>query len=142
MPKKRRVAHKINDKSEGTFCSICSLIIQDYIPEYFCGEKFNPACDSCKANDSSWAPDDPFSSYPSPTQPVSMVSHWLLPPPTHYVPPGSTTSLVAHCVQDTTEKEFVSKEEFLALFEEFREQLRTDRVRMLAEIRKASSWLR
>ena len=146
--KERSSNQKINDKKENTFCSICSLLIQDYIPEYFCGEKFNPACDSCKANDSSWASDDPFSSCPSSHQPVSMVSYWLLPPPKHYVTPGPTTSLIAHCVHyfnnndDATEKDLASREDFLALFEEFREQLRTDRAQMLAEIKKSISWLK
>ena len=60
------------------FCSICSCAIDDYIPEYFCGEKFNPACKTCKASDSLWPSDDPFSSFPSNSQPVSMVSHWLI----------------------------------------------------------------
>ena len=121
VPRKSNL--KINNKHDQAFCSICSLVIHDYIPEYFSGEKFNPACDSCKANDSSWDPNDPFSSFPSPEQPVSMVSHWLL-PSTRCVPPGLVTWLVAHRVQHDMETEkLVSREEFLKLFEEFREQL-------------------
>ena len=40
----------------------------------FCGEVFSPACAQCKDN-----PNDPFNSFPTPFQPPSLVSHWLLP---------------------------------------------------------------
>ena len=86
--------------SPGIFCSICANPIDNYLPEYFCGEKFNPACQACKANDSSWCPDDPFSSFPSSSQPASLVSHWLLPPQQSLAQnPSSISSLVSHCVK-------------------------------------------
>ena len=44
--------------------SICSPAI----PEYFCGEKFNTACKSCKADNDSQPADDPFSSFPTQNQ--------------------------------------------------------------------------
>ena len=52
-----KVIDKIEDPSS-TMCSICALKISNFIPEYFCGEKYNPTCESCKANDTSWNPDD------------------------------------------------------------------------------------
>ena len=33
--------------SEETLCSICASPIVNYIPKYFLGERFNPACDGC-----------------------------------------------------------------------------------------------
>ena len=33
-----------------TYCSICACHIERYVPEYFCGEAFNPACDKCKSD--------------------------------------------------------------------------------------------
>ena len=86
--------------SDVPFCSICSMKINNYIPEYFYGERFNPACESCKESDSYWATDDPFSSFPSSSQPSSLVSHWLLQP--KMMPPqnpSSISSLVSHCVR-------------------------------------------
>ena len=80
-------------------CSICAVSIQGFVQEYFMGEKFNPACTSCKRNDSSYDADDPYSSFPGSTLPPSLVSHWL---PSHYNTtqnqnPSSITSLVTHC---------------------------------------------
>ena len=45
-----------------TFCSLCGASIPDFVPEYFCGEKYNPACLACKSCDSLWSLDDPYSS--------------------------------------------------------------------------------
>jgi len=89
------------------------LPIPCYIPDYFCGEQFNPACYSCKENDFS---KDPFSSFPS-TPPPSLVSHWLLPP--HNNPPqnpSSLSSLIAHCVRFPNPGDsFISIEEALEM---------------------------
>ena len=57
-------------------CSICAQNIPDYIPEYFCGEELHPACAQCKKN--TFSSSDPFSSFPTSAQPLSLVSHWLL----------------------------------------------------------------
>ena len=54
-------------------CSICSIPLKNYIPDYFLGEKFNPACLSCKDEDFFG---DPFSSFASSDIPPSLVSHW------------------------------------------------------------------
>ena len=54
----------LSKQPEETLCSICFISIEEYIPEYFLGEKINDACESCKSNDCSWTPDDPFSSFP------------------------------------------------------------------------------
>ena len=40
-----------NSNPSTTVCSICSLDIPEYVPEYFCGEKYNPTCESCKDKD-------------------------------------------------------------------------------------------
>merc|ERR1712240_9746 len=119
---KKRATKKIEikDDSSLTQCSICSLNIFKYIPEYFCGEKFNPACDSCKANDSSWNPDDPFASYPSPSQPSSMVSHWIsVDVNTTPQRPGSTLSMIPHyAILPDPGSYLISKEEVLEMMRE------------------------
>ena len=98
--KAKNVETTEENDSDVPFCSICSLNINNYIPEYFCGERFNPACESCKDRDGFWATDDHFSSFPSSSQPSSLVSHWLLQhetiPPQN---PSSISSLVSHCVR-------------------------------------------
>ena len=103
---KKRIANKKPENSQRSedknlvFCSLCAEHISNYIPEYFCGEKYNPACERCKANDSSWAPDDPFASFPSETLPSSLVSHFILhlpsKPPQN---PSSISTLISHCVK-------------------------------------------
>ena len=77
-----------------------------------------------------------FSSIPS------MVSHWNpiyneTPPQT----PSSIPSLVSHCVNvpspvEENLKDDANREDFKEWFEEFREQLRADRTRFMAELRK------
>ena len=37
-------------------CNICALPIKDFVPNYFMGEKVNPACSHCKDDNY----DDPF----------------------------------------------------------------------------------
>ena len=147
--KKETVSEKStfrNEKTNEITCSICASNIPDFTPEYFCGELLNPACDACKACDSLWNPDDPFSSFSSPCQPTSLVSHWLL-PSEKVLPqnPSSFLSMVSHFIphQQNVENEekLVTKEEFLELFEEFRAQLRADREQMLQEIKKNIRWL-
>ena len=128
------ISTSIKSKNQ-VFCSICSWAIDDYIPEYFCGEKFNPACETCKARDSSWASDDSFSSFLSNSQPVSMASHWLI----LYerdIKPSPMPYFVAHYVGHPYDKKPVSKEEYLALFQEFREQIRADSARIIAKMRE------
>ena len=124
-----------------TFCSLCAIVIPDYIPEYFCGERYNPACQSCKASDDLWDPNDPFSAFPSPSPPVSLVSHWLLPPKEQPPQnPSSIISLRSHCLtfdSSKLDKEKLNDEEdFKEWMKEFREQLRVDRNKILEEIRK------
>ena len=55
-------------------CTICSALIDNFLPEYFCGEAVNPACCKCKNNDSLT---DPFSSFPIEGMPSTLISHWL-----------------------------------------------------------------
>ena len=123
----------------------------NYLPEYFCGDKFNPACESCKANDSSWDPDDPFSAFPSPSQPTSLVSHWLL-TPRQQPPqnPSSIMSLVTHCIynddsdkdKETKKEGLMSKEDIAELMAELRAQLKADRDKILAEVNKDFTWFK
>ena len=112
------------EKSEKTCCSICNFEIPHYIPEYFMGEKYNPACHSCKSNDSSWDPGDPFSSFPSPSQPVYIASHWILPPTENPSQnPSSITSLIPHCVKfPNPGNSFISIEEALVLLKKMFEE--------------------
>ena len=126
-PSKTEFSRPIINKSE-TFCSICSDPIENYQPEYFCGEKYNPACDACKSNDSSWCPNDPFSSFPSACQPASLVSHWLLrPQKTLPQNPSSIHSLVSHCVKlPNPGDSFLSMEEVLELMRSLLEEMSFD----------------
>ena len=111
-------------------CSICATPILNFQPEYFCGEICNLACQTCKTQDSSWFQDDPFSSFPSASQPASLVSHWI-PPPQPHIPqnPSLITSLVSHCVKfpDPGDR-FLSMEEVIELmknlFEEMSDKLK------------------
>merc|ERR1712240_681439 len=58
-------------KIEKIYCSICSLEIHHYIPEYFFCEKYKPTCETCRKSDSSMDFNDPFSSFPDSTRPIS-----------------------------------------------------------------------
>ena len=103
-----------------TLCSICAIEISNFIPEYFCGEKYNPTCENCKADDSSWNPDDPFSSFPSPTQPSSMVTHWICTDVMNTpLRPGSISSMINHyALLPPPGSYFISKEEVLEIMRE------------------------
>ena len=114
---------KINS---GISCSICATIIDNFQPDYFCGEMYNPTCQTCKANDSSWFQDDPFSSFPSDSQPPSLVSHWLL-TSQQTLPqnPSSISTLVSHCAKLPNPGDiFLSMEEILELMRELFEEMR------------------
>ena len=111
------------------FCSICAQPIPNFQPEYFCGERYNPVCKTCKTQDSSWSQDDPFSSFPSEYQPASLVSHWIPPQPTLPQSPSLIPSFVSHCVKlpDPGDR-FLSMEEVVELmrnlFKEMRDNLK------------------
>ena len=74
--KKKKQFHRLCSKgsmnSDEVTCSICAAVIDDYVPRYFLGNKFNPACDNCHGKDI----DDPFSSFSEIGMPSSMVSYW------------------------------------------------------------------
>ena len=110
----------IEENPNNSLCSLCAIEIQNYIPEYFCGEKFNPACEECKDKDTLWSPDNPFASFPTPSQPSSLVSHWTLhlpsKPPQN---PSSIPSLVTHCAKlPNPGDRFISVEEALKMMME------------------------
>ena len=72
-----------SSKASTILCSMCSDPILQYVPEYFMGEKFNPACRRCKNE-----PPDPYSSFPISGPPSTLMSHWI---PPHY---EASTSLL------------------------------------------------
>ena len=37
--------HLLSSSSPVNSCSICAITIPHYVPEYFCGEVVNPACE-------------------------------------------------------------------------------------------------
>ena len=73
-------------------CCICASPIEQYIPKYFMGNKFNPACGNC--DDKSEL--NIFSSFPKNEPPPSLVSHWLLPNFSKSSSIGTITSLRSH----------------------------------------------
>ena len=78
-----------------------------------------------QTQDSSWFQDDPFSSFPSASQPASLVFHWI-PPHQPHIPqnPSSITSLVSHCVKfpDPGDR-FLSMEEVIELMKNLFEKM-------------------
>ena len=55
-------------------CTICSIVIDNYIPVYFCGHEVNPACSRCRSDDVLL---DPFYSFPNDDMPSTLVTHWI-----------------------------------------------------------------
>ena len=146
--KNERIVQKSNEEKKTSIktCSICASEIFSYNPEYFCGEIFNPACEMCKANDSTWNPKDPFSSFPTSCQPTSLVAHWLLPPENNPIKnPSSICSMITHFIPNQqrvdTKEYLIWKEQFLEIFEEYRKQLRADRAKILQEMKINTNWL-
>ena len=145
--KTEKIVQKSNDERKNSIqtCSICASKILNYNPEYFCGEIFNPACEMCKANDDTWNPDDPFSSFPTSCQPTSLVSHWLIPPennPSKH--PSSICSMISHHIPNQRAESdvyYIWKKQFLEIFEEYRTQLKADRAKILQEMKINTSWL-
>ena len=121
-------------KEEGEYCSLCAILIENYIPDYFCGEMMNPCCLKCKGSDDSAS--DPFSSFPDPVMPLTLASHWIQPPKNHTRSLSSFPSLRTHYVLlpnpgDT----FVSADEVLSEFKKFLDELRLQRQSMLDEFK-------
>ena len=72
-----------------------------------------------------------------------MVSHWNPRVVKSYQRPESTTSMIAHYKggsEENEEQKPITKEAFEELMEEFRAQLKADRIKILAEIKKDFSW--
>ena len=110
--------------SSDVFCSICSDHIPKFIPEYFWGDKINPACQKCNID---YEPSDPYSSFPSSEMPISLVSHWFVPPEVSNTNLGSICTLRSHYVilpnpGDT----LVTAEEVLAEFKAFLDEQRRE----------------
>ena len=112
------------------FCA-CVCIITNYIPDYFCGEKYNPACTPCKESDTTWSQHDLFASFPSSSPPPSLVTHWI-PPTFTDLPknPGSIVSMNNHCVR------FPSPGDSFITIKEMIEEMKV----MMDEMRKNWSW--
>ena len=109
-------------------CSICAKPIPHFKPDYFMGEKINPACYDCNMRADVNYGKDPFSSFPDNGVPYSLVSHWT---PATINPSnciGSISSLRAHYCQLPIP--FVSTAEFLGelreIWAEERRQMRED----------------
>ena len=65
----------------------------------------------------------------------SMKSHWNPNCPEVIQSPYSIPSMIAHCAP---KDKLITREEFLTLIAEFREQMKNDHIKMLAEIKKSS----
>ena len=118
--KKRENKPAIEVDPNDSLCSLCAIEIQNYIPEYFCGKKYNPACEDCKEEDTLWSLDNPFASFPTPSQPSSLVPHWMLhlpsKPPQN---PSSIPSLINHCAKlPNPGDRFISVQESLEMMME------------------------
>ena len=97
----------ISQVPKETLCSFCAASLANYIPEYFLGEPFNPACENCRDKDSSWKANENIEEFYSvdsdPTciyltfMPPSMVSHWLPVETKSFQRPSSILSMVSHC---------------------------------------------
>jgi len=93
-------------EEDSVICSLCGNVIVNYIPDYFCGLKINPACQQCYNSDSKG---DPFEAFSGKSMPTSMISHWI-PPNIGTGTPNSLSnfpSFVSHYVrlEDATEEE-------------------------------------
>ena len=105
-------------------CTICSRPIENYIPDYFCGERINPACYECKKDDDLC---DPFSSFPSSDIPPSLVAHWNFNPKNIGAGIGCICSLRGHYVSIPNPGDsYVSAEEVLLEFKAFLEEQRRE----------------
>ena len=65
-----------------TYCSICTCQVQNYVPEYFCGEIVGAVCEKCKKNanlNDDEHMNDPFSSFPADEISSTLISHWISP---------------------------------------------------------------
>ena len=107
-------------------CSICAVEIRGYIPEYFCGEVVNPACDECKMNANLSEDDhtmDPISSFPLQGIQNSLVSHWIPPFAVAKLNVMSIPSFKAHHVQPSTPVNcYLAREEMLRKMKAFTDE--------------------
>ena len=112
---------QIHDSSSNstTFCTICAGSIENFVPEYFCGDPINAICIKCtrEANllITSEVP-DPFSSFPD-DMPSSLCSHWN--PPYSVTAPciAFQPSFRAHyALLPNPGSSLTSKEEFMQEF--------------------------
>ena len=127
---KKNVVNSTELSKSEEICSMCGSHIYNYIPEYFYGEKFNPACGHCKEDSS-----DPFSSFPGPVMPHSLVSHWI--PPTTFpkINLESIASLKSnHVLVPNPGDTFVSMKEVL---EEIRREWAEERKAMRADCKQS-----
>ena len=102
-------------EEDSVICSLCGNVIVEYIPDYFCGLKINPACQQCYNSDSK---DDPFGAFSGKSMPTSMNSHWIPPNIGTGTPSSSLSnfpSFVSHYVklnEPTEEESPLSREQF------------------------------
>ena len=117
---------------------ICALKLENYVPDYFCGEQINPACEACKFG-TEGPSNDPFSAFPTDGVPFSLLSHWI-PSTISYCPSGDISSILSmpsHYVKLPDPGEvFTSLEHLL---QEYREMMRAQRQAFLEECRQLSN---
>ena len=120
-------------------CSICSLPIDDYVPDYFMGEKFNPCCLKCNLNADEHYGEDPFASFPDLGLPPSLVNHWIPPNVNSPCSVCLISSIKSHYIQLLNPGDsFMSMDEVLAEFREFRRELFEEQRRAFREDCKQS----
>ena len=111
-------------------CSICGKEIPNYIPDYFMGERINPACSQCKVYNTD-DDEDPYGSFPESEMPVTLVSHWSQPPTLQKQSMSSFMSLRAHYIKipNPGDSFMTTKEilrEFKMLWDEDRKSMREE----------------
>ena len=123
-----RVQHTRKDSA--TFCTICAVRIDNFMPEYFLGEQINPACKDCLRAANILIGDevsDPFSSF-SDGMPTSLSAHWI-PPYMGISSPciSYLSSFRAHYVLlPNPGSRFISMEEVMREFKLMMEELQRD----------------
>ena len=119
----------LSSKAPSVLCSICSEPIVNFLPEYFMGEKFNPACSKCKNE-----PPDLYSSFPVSGPPSTLMSHWI---PPHYKMStrlSLSPSFRAHYVRLSNPRDYmVIMDDFLHEVREILQQHREEQLRRANE---------
>ena len=102
-------------------------------------EKINPCCLTCNLKADAYYGQDSFASFPDTGPPLSLLSHWIPPYVGSHCSIGMISSFKAHYTQlPNPGDSFVSMEEVLAEFREFRRSLLEERRQALKQDCKQS----